>query len=200
MKKIILNLKVKTISNRGEKLIFNLTREINHRISDKEIEFEFLGYTFSYKKQNTDQMDVFKVTEIISYSYPLLEENLSDKSSLFISQKTNLKKRSKFTIHFGNKDVVYLEEKLYSPISNQIEDFEIDESDGLTLFQVSYHWDKTNLVINIEGDIFTFPKKEWEVHYSPRSNINYLTYEDFYDSYILNYESEHIDEYLENDD
>lgn len=97
MKKIILNLKVKTISNRGEKLIFNLTREINHRISDKEIEFEFLGYTFSYKKQNTDQMDVFKVTEIISYSYPLLKENLSDKSSLFISQKTNLKNSSTFS-------------------------------------------------------------------------------------------------------
>ena len=182
-----LDLKVRSISQNGREVIFYLKRQVDKKLSDSEIHFQFIGYVFKhthfYEKGNPET-ETYKVVEILSYEFV--------NKDLYVSPLKNIESEVFGTYQTNNLN----DGKFLHPQSYQNIKFTPKTDEGIIFEKTGYSWDKENYIIFDMGGIFNLPKKYWEIHHKPIDGIEYVDSELYLKSEIVDpYVIDEIDMY-----
>ena len=171
-----LDLKVRSISQNGREVIFYLKRQVDKKLSDSEIHYQFIGYVFKHThfyEKGKPETETYKVVEILSYEFV--------NKDLYVSPLKNIESEVFGTYQTNNLN----DGKFLHPQSYQNIKFTPNIDEGIIFKRTGYSWDKENYIIFDGGGIFNFPKEYWEIHHKPIDGVEYVDSELYTNSEIV---------------
>lgn len=164
---------VKAINSKGEKGLFDLKKPAPGPVEDHKIdEGLFFGEKFRGRVRNGEPADFVVVKVITLECVP---------APFFISVRYGGLGRVKGFIQLGNYDIPTSPDPHYqkSPLTGLEVTFEMEPDEGLAFNQVTLNsdyqvrWNKSSYVVTGGGEVWTFPKSDWELHMAEKAKIYY---------------------------
>jgi len=179
MGKKTIKVEVRCLSESGREKFFILTRIVDKELSKEEIVYKFIGNDFNHTYYNSEInltiTEKFKVVDILSYDFLHLK--------LYLTPRSNSKGQV-----FANFLMSNLNGKEFiNPQSNENIKFTPNSDEGLVFQKKGFSSDKENYVINDEYGKWIFPRECWELHHKPFIGNEYIDFQEYLESEILNH-------------